>query len=464
MNNHPKNHQIVKMLRDVAATPETTPLDITKLSQREIQYDFDAPYQRDKCWGEEKKQKLILSILNKVPVGSIHLVAKKNVRDRFVLDGKQRLSSIFEFLHNEFTIQITPEPGKEQWVTFSEMKNHPNPEVQSLAQLIEDFQLYTTDWSWMSIPDQTKIFNQINASENLNTNEKIYCPHFFARQFFNKFLECLKPIKKHLGEKISKNKRFAGTRFAHQVAAVCFWGDISDKLAKSDLKMSNLKKSAEYIHNKIMKDYEDGEKGFTIDDLVIQKLGFSKHLQILKESAECISVVMESTGNNLTRDDERSAILIQDLLWFFYHKLDTKEFTKSFVKQNGQAIYSFILKYIEQRKAENLTEQTCDSKRIRRREGLMQTIYDELKLDNGQKNQETPDDERLLAKYKAGAVCPKCGRALTDMNVQIDHNSPASKSSKTQYEAICSYCNNQKSNLTPQDVERLFPTMKPETN
>ena len=71
-------------------------------------YNFNPDYQRKSIWSDEKKSFLINSIVKNFPIPPIFLHQKidddtgKTKYD--VIDGKQRLSAIIEFLKNEIAI------------------------------------------------------------------------------------------------------------------------------------------------------------------------------------------------------------------------------------------------------------------------------------------------------------------------------------------------------------------------
>lgn len=86
--------------------------------------DFDVPFQREYVWNLEQKQNLILSILNKMPIGLFYRntfniyyesdrlgVSTKELSElsNILYDGKQRLSSIISFVLNEFPIVVDGE-------------------------------------------------------------------------------------------------------------------------------------------------------------------------------------------------------------------------------------------------------------------------------------------------------------------------------------------------------------------
>lgn len=78
-------------------------------------YNFDPPYQRRSLWTEEKQSFLIDSILKNFPIPPIFLHQKINdsTGKTFydVIDGKQRLTAIIEFIENR--LPVADEGGEE---------------------------------------------------------------------------------------------------------------------------------------------------------------------------------------------------------------------------------------------------------------------------------------------------------------------------------------------------------------
>jgi len=73
---------------------------VKKGLQKDKYLDLNPSYQRDLVWTLEAKQSLIDSIFNLKHTGN--LIVIENNYDYEVLDGKQRLSTVFEFINNEF--------------------------------------------------------------------------------------------------------------------------------------------------------------------------------------------------------------------------------------------------------------------------------------------------------------------------------------------------------------------------
>lgn len=91
---------------------------------KDYKYDFDVflpkygiNLQRPYVWEHCQQQEFILSVLQEKPLDSIILVQHNSDRERkntinYVIDGKQRLTTIQKFVNNEFSISVD---GKEYY-------------------------------------------------------------------------------------------------------------------------------------------------------------------------------------------------------------------------------------------------------------------------------------------------------------------------------------------------------------
>lgn len=78
----------------------------TLVSQiRKKNINLDPKFQRREAWDSARKSKLIESIACSFPIPNVVLAEDKNTKGRYlVIDGKQRLFSIFTFLNDEFAL------------------------------------------------------------------------------------------------------------------------------------------------------------------------------------------------------------------------------------------------------------------------------------------------------------------------------------------------------------------------
>ena len=70
-------------------------------------FELDPPYQRRSVWNQEYKDYFIDTVLNDLPAPAVFLFREttpEGVTKHSVVDGKQRLSTIFEFANNEFPV------------------------------------------------------------------------------------------------------------------------------------------------------------------------------------------------------------------------------------------------------------------------------------------------------------------------------------------------------------------------
>ncbi len=98
-------------------TRETNTITIATFWENHLlkKYNYNPPYQRKSVWSEEKKSFLIDSILNNYPIPPIFLHQKiddKTGKTSYdVIDGKQRLDSIVQFIENKIPTSSEVDDG-----------------------------------------------------------------------------------------------------------------------------------------------------------------------------------------------------------------------------------------------------------------------------------------------------------------------------------------------------------------
>lgn len=147
-------------------------------------YNFEPPYQRDyNVWSSEQKSFLVDTILKNFPMPPIFLEQKidtSNGKTRYdVIDGKQRLFAIIEFIEN--TVKLPMTFGKDDYgldllngKTFEEIKSLASTR-EDIQEFISSFWGYVISIEYIENPDVKvvdNIFDRLNrGGERLNPQE-----------------------------------------------------------------------------------------------------------------------------------------------------------------------------------------------------------------------------------------------------------------------------------------------------
>jgi len=140
----------VKVSRDVFSVYELK----RKYEERKTVV-LDPEYQRNKVWSNTQKSELVESILMGIPLPVMYF-AEDKYGNLQVIDGRQRLTALFEFLNNEFKITSAPILNHIKGKKFSEL------EAKEQVKL-EDYQLIVYIVKPQT-PDRIKfdIFDRVN--------------------------------------------------------------------------------------------------------------------------------------------------------------------------------------------------------------------------------------------------------------------------------------------------------------
>jgi hypothetical protein len=188
------------------------------------QLDMNPPYQRNVVWSDNKKRALIESIMRSCPIPSLMLSQHDN--KRVVLDGKQRLTSILEFVNNKFALMIDNKP-----LYFKNMDGKDQSDFLNKTLPVSVTENLTTD-------DEALIFERINRAEKLSDGERI--ESFFKsplamrrNQFFNKSEQYLELEKMFGPYKTVEDKRKA--HLANKTTTMVVFADGTIKQGTFDM-------------------------------------------------------------------------------------------------------------------------------------------------------------------------------------------------------------------------------------
>ncbi|MGB3262360.1 MAG: DUF262 domain-containing protein [Microcoleus sp.] len=88
--------------------------------------DLEPPYQRRSVWNQEYKDFFIDTVLNEYPAPAIFLyqeITPEGISKYSIVDGKQRLSTLFDFAKNEFPVSETATITRIRGKYFTDLDN-----------------------------------------------------------------------------------------------------------------------------------------------------------------------------------------------------------------------------------------------------------------------------------------------------------------------------------------------------
>lgn len=142
-----------------------TVYEIKRKNERKSKLILDSDFQRNLVWKKKQKIELIESVLMGIPL-PIFYFNEDRYGNLIVVDGRQRLNSLFEFIDNKFELKNLKVLKKYNGYKFEDLK-------ESLKTKIEDYQIQ----AHVILPptdDQVKfhIFDRVNrAGTQLNKQE-----------------------------------------------------------------------------------------------------------------------------------------------------------------------------------------------------------------------------------------------------------------------------------------------------
>lgn len=136
-------------------------------------YDLKPDFQRDLVWNKEKQQKLIDSIMRGWHIPPIHLVKIEGKDYYEVLDGKQRLSSVFSFYKDEFPFKGNFSPDIEEFKELDRKKFSQLPESSKRKFLFTRIRILEV--SEVKLNEATELFLRLNLGVSVAAPEKRNC-------------------------------------------------------------------------------------------------------------------------------------------------------------------------------------------------------------------------------------------------------------------------------------------------
>jgi hypothetical protein len=147
---------------------KTVKISIQKLLKDTL--NFDLAIQRNEVWKQEQKDLLIHSILSSLHINLFHI--QINEKNKGVLDGKQRLTTILKFVNNEEALgkYIPTIKNGETDLDLKMYKFEDMPE--NIKKIILDYEIEIEEYSDLTDIERDEIFRRLNNGTVLTAIEK----------------------------------------------------------------------------------------------------------------------------------------------------------------------------------------------------------------------------------------------------------------------------------------------------
>jgi hypothetical protein len=152
----------------VGNDPKSENCKISSVISDESDYNLCPEYQRGEVWNNKARSELILSIFQNICIPSI-IVSRNDENVYDVIDGKQRLTTLFNFINNRFPII-----WNEKEVYYSEQIKKGSYHLTSSQQKrLKQKSLVFCVYDNLDLNRQRSIFEKINYGEDLKLGEKL---------------------------------------------------------------------------------------------------------------------------------------------------------------------------------------------------------------------------------------------------------------------------------------------------
>lgn len=438
-------------------------LTVDSLVRNQVSYDFNPPYQRNKVWTIEAKRCLIETIISNNTINAMHICIKdEDVESYYVIDGKQRFTTIIDFANGDFPITFESLKNK-RYPYIKQEAEKGNADAKLFVRRFEDFQLYVIRYQKkLSLSEQVEAFKRINYAANLKPNEKIFGQSYYVKSLCNYILSqglVSNNLFKRMKGVLSDNNRFEWTRLLYEMLVTIAGPSLTEGFATIDLTENKIPIYLETTTKTIV----DAVGGvdvpiFSEDELV--KIGINEKLKTLKKCLQYIEkLILE---NDACQDSYKSVITsyskpyILHFVLFLYDGYDRKIFTDSFLDFHHSAMLKIWQTWCnkEFRELYKIRDASKDRTGVEVKLAYLQELLVYFGLDTGRKGRPVSpiikEQVKLYVSSHKGLRDKEVGELISLQNMVVDHIDPKSISSKTDFELRSKYGNLAKSNSVQQ--------------
>jgi len=433
------------MLRPNVITHKTTTkslLDLRNLYDHG-HLNLEPGFQRQSVWTERDRANLIDSILRNYPLPAIFLYKREQDGDLVydVIDGKQRLESIFMFMgamRGRFSTRThLPEADSVELVDWSLLKR------RGLQPLVTGYELPVIEVDG-GIGDIINVFVRINSTGKALTRQEQRHARYYNSPFLkeaarlaNKFQDYFLDFGIFSPGQLSRMKHI---ELICELMLSMVQGDVLNKKTALDRVMATTSFDGRQLG-----------KASRMVTTTLNRIGwmFPRLKTIrLRQVTDFYSLAVligkfEQEGLILT--DRRLNGLAWDLLQTFATRVDEVRELQRKAKgaRPDQELYRDYLLTVSQ--------MTDDVAQRRKREQILRGILGSLYAKKDSQRGFTPEQRRIIWNTAANRVCTSCSCKLSWEDFTIDHINPHSKGGLSQLENAALMCrkhNSKKGNRT----------------
>lgn len=380
-------------------------------------------FQRQSVWAERDRAKLMDSILRNYPLPAIFLYKREEDGHLIfdVIDGKQRLESVFMFIgtmHGSYKTR-TQLPGTDsmEWVNWCLLKR------KRLQHLITGYEIpvIEVDGDMGEIID---LFVRINSTGKALTPQEKRKARYYNSPFLKEAARVASRLKKYFVDNgiLSSGQlsRMKHVEIVCELMLSLIQGDVLNKktaldrvMATSSFDGRQLGKASRMVTTTLNRIHR-----------MFPQIKTTRLRQITDfYTLAVLNGKFEQEGLILT--DRRRNRLAWDLLQAFVTRVDDVRELQRKAKgaRPDQELYRDYLLTVSQ--------MTDDVAQRRKREQILRGVLGSLYTNKDAQRGFTPEQRRIIWNSTANRVCATCGCKLTWNDFTIDHINPHSKGGRS---------------------------------
>ena len=414
--------------------------DLVKLYEAG-ELNLEPSFQRQSVWQEPQRKKLIDSILQNYPLPAIFVYRREEDGDiRYdVIDGKQRLESIFKFMGKM--------PGR-FWVKV-ELPNTEGPDLINWNRLCKHKKQYLITGYKIpvievdgDIGDIIHIFVRINSTGKALTNQEKRHAMFRNSRFLQKADALATRYESYFTEmdilSPAQITRMKHIELMCELMLSIHAGDVINKKAALDKVMQ----SDSLSDGQVKKAVSQTVAALNRVRRMFPKL-YSTRLCKLTDFYSLTILIAKFENEGLILTDRRRLKIAWDLLVAFTTKVDElrEKQRKAIGASNEDGVYREYLLTVSQ--------MTDDVNQRRKREAILRGVLESIFAKKDSQRGFTAEQRRILWNTVASRKCQECGKVLNWDDFTIDHVDPHSKGGRSRLEnsaLMCRGCNSSKGN------------------